>query len=445
MVFAFALVSDLMCYFNILSGKELTVFSLFTPGMGLIILFITIVLGVMAGSYPAFYLTSFDIAETLKGKLKGAKGGKVRSFLVTFQFAISIVLIICTGIVYQQIKFMQKENLGFDKDQVMIVSNVGLLEDNREAFKNELLARSYVEDVSFSNNELPGVNNTTIFRQEGSDSDHILGTFYADDEFASTLGIEMAAGRFFSKDFPSDSLACVLNEAAVKEFGWEDDPTTHKVYGFDSGEPVALQVVGVMKDFNFETIKTPIRPLLLQHTDISRTMYVRFSGQTNELISEVENNWMELAPEEPAQYSFMDQEFDNLFREEQRLGSVFTAFTMIAIAIACLGLFGLASFMAEQRTKEIGVRKVMGASVWSITNSMSLEFIKLVILAFLLAVFPAYYFMSQWLGDFPVRIDIGIGIFALAGIVSIVIAWLTVGLQSYRAASSNPIRSLRYE
>ncbi len=312
-------------------------------------------------------------------------------------------------------------------------------------WKAEILANTFVEIVSFSNNELPGVNNTTVFRAEGSDRDHIMGTFYTDEEFASTLGVEVKEGRYFSLDFPSDSLACIINESAVREFGWEDNPLDHKVLSFDQGEPTALQVVGVIKDFNFETIKTPIRPLIIQHSGLNGTLYVRFSGQVQDLVSQLEEQWAQVAPEEPAEFSFLDEDFDNLFREEQRLGSVFTVFTMIAIAIACLGLFGLASFIAEQRTKEIGVRKVMGASVWHITREMSFEFIKLVVLAFILAIFPAYYFMGQWLGDFPVRIDIGFGIFLFAGAVSIIIAWLTVGTQSFRAASANPIKSLRYE
>jgi len=412
--------------------------------MILIMIGLILVIGILAGSYPAFYLTSFDVAETLKGKLKGVKGGRIRSFLVTFQFWISIVLIICTAVVYRQIQYMQNEKLGFDKDKVMIVENVGRLGDNTDGFRNGILANANVEAVSFSNNELPGVNNTTIFRQEGSDYDHICGTFYTDETFAETLGIEIVEGRFFSKDFPSDSLAVVINESTVREFGFTN-PLEERIITFNGDQPVSMQVIGVMKDFNFESIKMPIRPLILHKADFRQTMYIRYTDNVENVIADVEEKWSGLALAEPLEYSFLDQDFDNLFREEQRLGSVFTIFTAIAISIACLGLFGLASFIAEQRTKEIGVRKVMGASVWNITNSMSFQFIKLVIAAFALAVFPAYYFMNRWLGEFPLRIDIGVGVFVMAGILSVLIAYLTVSIISYFAASANPIKSLRYE
>ena len=443
-ILAIGLVSGLLTYFNRLSGKEMELASLFSPVMIVIMILLVLIIGFLAGSYPAFYLTSFDVAETLKGKLKGVKGGKIRGFLVTFQFWISIVLIICTAIVYRQIQYMQNEKLGFDKDKVMIVGNMSRLGESTDVFKNQLLEQSEVEQVSFSNNELPGVNNTTIFRAQGSDYDHICGTFYVDEDFAGTLGIQMVEGRFFSKEFPSDSMAIIMNEAAVREFGFTN-PLEERIISFNGQEPASLQVIGVMKDFNFETIKTPIRPLLLLYGRSKETLYVRYAGNADVLVDIVERNWQDLAPAEPVEYSFLDQDFDNLFREEQRLGSVFTIFTAIAIAIACLGLFGLASFIAEQRTKEIGVRKVLGASVWDITNKMSVQFIKLVLIAFLLAIFPAYYFMNEWLSEFPLRIDIGAGVFVLAGILSLLIAYLTVSIISYFAASANPIKSLRYE
>ncbi|MEJ2003777.1 MAG: ABC transporter permease, partial [Cyclobacteriaceae bacterium] len=437
-------VSALLTYFNRLSGKEMELSSLFSPVMILTIIGLTLFIGFLAGSYPAFYLTSFDVAETLKGKLKGVRGGRIRSFLVTFQFWISIVLIICTAIVFRQIQFMQNEKLGFDKDKVMIIEDVNRLGDNTQVFKNEILANANVESVSYSNNELPGVNNTTIFRQEGSDYDHICGTFYTDEDFAATMGVEIIEGRYFSKDFPSDSLAVVINESTVREFGYTN-PLEERIISFNGNQPVSLQVIGVMKDFNFESIKMPIRPLILLKADYTQTMYIRYTDNVQEVIDHVEDKWAGLALAEPLEYSFLDQEFDNLFREEQRLGSVFTIFTAIAICIACLGLFGLASFIAEQRTKEIGVRKVMGASVWTITNKMSFQFIRLVIIAFVLAIFPAYFYMNQWLGEFPLRIEIGAGVFIIAGFLSIVIAYLTVSIISYFAASANPIKSLRYE
>ena len=439
-----AVVSALLPAFNQLSGKELELSTLFSPLMVVLTLVLIIIIGFLAGSYPAFYLTSFDVAETLKGKLRGVKGGRIRGVLVTFQFWISIILIICTAVVYRQIQYMQDEKLGFDKDKVMIVDNAGRLGESMDVFRNELMAQANVEQVSFSNNEMPGVNNTTIFRQDGNDYDHICGTFFVDESFAETLGIQISEGRFFSKDFPSDSLAAVINEAAVKEFGFEN-PLEERIVAFNGPEPQSLQVIGVMKNFNFETIKMPIRPLILVFGKFNDTMYIRYTDQPEDLVRYVEDKWSALAPQEPVEYSFLDQDFDSLFREEQRLGSVFTIFTAIAICIACLGLFGLASFIAEQRTKEIGIRKVMGASVWNITNKMSVQFIRLVVIAFLLAIVPAYYFMNSWLSEFPLRIEIGVWVFILAGIISLLIAYLTVSIISYLAARSNPIKSLRYE
>ena len=289
------------------------------------------------------------------------------------------------------------------------------------------------------------MNNTTIFRAVGDDQDHIMATYYGDFDHLETLGFELESGRFFSRDFPSDSGAVVVNQAAVDEMGW-DNPLEEKIWNFNDSVPVSMDVIGVVKDFNFESLKVDVRPLVLQLTRRGNILYVRFSGENpDEVIDFIDEEWRELAPGEPLQYSFLDEDYDALFRAEQRLGTVFTVFTVIAIFIACLGLFGLAAFTAEQRTKEIGVRKVMGASVWSITSLMSKEFTKLVVIAFVLAIYPAWYFMDQWLQEFANRVEVGVWVFALAGMVAIIIAWATVSYQSLKAARVNPVNSLRYE
>lgn len=446
-ILALAFTYILIPYFNLLSGKELSFLSVLDPNVLLLIASMTFVVGILAGSYPAFYLTSFKITEVLKGKLKsGMKSGSVRSFLVTFQFWISIILIICTSIVYKQLKYVQSKNLGIDKEHVMVVNDANRLEDSQQAFKNALVANSAISSASYSNNAIPGVNNTTVFRGVGSDSDHIMATYFADTDHQRTLGFELVEGRYFSKDFPSDSLAVVINEAAVRELGW-DNPLEHKLIDFDNnGEPVEMAVIGVAKDFNFESLKSLVRPLVLMHTDRGNIMTVRFQGkETTEVIKTVEAEWDKIASKEPLGFSFLEEDFDALFRAEQRLGRVFTTFTILAIFIACLGLFGLAAFSAEQRTKEIGVRKVMGASVWNITKSLSSEFTKLVGIAFLLSIYPAYYLMNNWLADFASRIEMGPTVFILSGMAALLIAVLTVSYQSLKAASTNPAKALRSE
>ncbi len=445
-ILALIVVYVLLPYFNILSGKSLVIDVLTTPGILGVFIGLVLFVGLLAGSYPAFYLTSFRITEVLKGRLRaGMKSGGIRSFLVTFQFWISIVLMICTAVVFQQLRFVQNKNLGIDKEHILIVEDASRLEQDRIAFKNTLETNPAIQATSYSNNMVPGVNNTTIFRAVGDDQDHIMATYYGDFDHLETLGFELESGRFFSRDFPSDSGAVVVNQAAVDEMGW-DNPLEEKIWNFNDSVPVSMDVIGVVKDFNFESLKVDVRPLVLQLTRRGNILYVRFSGENpDEVIDFIDEEWRELAPGEPLQYSFLDEDYDALFRAEQRLGTVFTVFTVIAIFIACLGLFGLAAFTAEQRTKEIGVRKVMGASVWSITSLMSKEFTKLVVIAFVLAIYPAWYFMDQWLQEFANRVEVGVWVFALAGMVAIIIAWATVSYQSLKAARVNPVNSLRYE
>ena len=445
-IMALIVVYALLPSFNLLSGKTLTIDILSQPVIMITLILLVLFVGLLAGSYPAFYLTGFKITEVLKGRLRaGMKSGGIRSFLVTFQFWISIVLIICTAIVYQQLQYVQNKNLGIDKEHILIIEDTDRLEKNKMAFKNDLDASTAVLGTSFSNNMVPGVNNTTIFRAVGDEHDHIMATYYGDYDHMKTLGFELTEGRFFSRDFPSDSMAVVLNEAAVKELGW-DNPLEEKILNFNGDEPQQMNVIGVVKDFNFESLKLDVRPLVLQLTKEGNILYARFSGERpDQVIKTIAESWESYAPGEPLQYSFLDEDYDALFRAEQRLGTVFTVFTVIAIFIACLGLFGLAAFMAEQRTKEIGIRKVMGASVWNVTSLMSKEFAKLVIIAFILAIYPAYYTMDQWLSGFANRVDISIWIFAISGIVAFVIAWLTVSYQSLKAAKVNPVKSLRYE
>ncbi|MBT1695815.1 ABC transporter permease [Fulvivirgaceae bacterium PWU4] len=435
----------LLPYFNLLSGKQLGMSAFASARFILLLAGLVVFVGLVAGSYPAFYLTSFNAVEVLKGKVRsGMKSKGVRSTLVIFQFALSIFLIIFTAVVYQQITYMQQRNLGIDKHNVLIVSSTGRLGNNEEAFKNALASQTGIVSSSYTNNSFPGVNSTTVAKSTNSDQDHMIGVYYADHDHQEVMKFRMKAGRYFSEDFPSDSSAIVLNEAAVRDFGYTN-PLEEYVTFSDDGKPRKLRIVGVFQDFNFESMKQKVRPLAIRLTTKSYQMMIRYEGSSQQAVASVEKLWKQYAPNEPLDYSFLDQNFDELFRAEQRLGVLFSVFAGLAIFIACLGLFALAAFTAEQRTKEIGIRKAMGATTTGLTILLSKEFTRLVLIAFVPAAAFGWYMVDYWLGNFAYRVDISPLIFIGSGVVAIVIAWLTVSFQSIKAAAANPVNSLRYE
>ena len=442
---ALALCYALLPHFNLLAGKQLGMDVFTRPVFVVSIILLILIVGIVAGSYPAFYLTSFNVVEVLKGKIRaGMKSKSVRSTLVVFQFALSIFLIIFTGIVYQQIEYMQKRNLGIDKHNVFILPNAGRLGENRNAFKNLVEQQSGIIGASYTNNSFPGVNSTTVVKAAGSEQDHIIGIYYADYEHKDVMKFEIKEGRYFSRDFPSDSSAVLLNEAAVREFGY-DTPLQEEVIFSDNGKRETLKIVGVFKDFNFESLKSKIRPLAIRLTNESYQLMVRYQGNPSEAVAGIEKIWKQQAPGEPFDYSFLDERFDDLFRSEQRMGQLFTVFSALAIFIACLGLFALSAFMSEQRTKEIGIRKVMGASTSRLTLMLSKEFTRLVIIAFVPAALAAWFVVDNWLNGFAYRVEINPLIFVASGAIATAIAWFTVSFQSIKVAASNPVNSLRYE
>ncbi|MDH5400820.1 MAG: ABC transporter permease, partial [Cyclobacteriaceae bacterium] len=433
--------------FNLLAGVQLSMAPLAEIHFIGLIIGLTLMVGLVAGSYPAFYLTSFGVVRVLKGKLSaGMKSGSMRSALVVFQFAISIALIICTGIVYQQLQYVSNKNLGFDKEHIIIVNHTARLETNRGAFKNSLTDMQGIIATSYTNNTFPGVNNTTLFRTAGVEQDYIMGTYFGDHDHLETMGFELVEGRFFSKDFPADSSAIVLNEAAVKQFGWEKGVGEFLLTNIDENGGEKLKVIGVVKDFNFETLYDDVRPISIRLRTEENNLLVRYNGSPEKIIATLGDTWKTYAANEPFEYTFLDQEYDELFRSEQRLGDLFTVLSALAIFVACLGLFGLAAFMIEQRTKEIGIRKAMGASVPGLTALLTREFVVLLISAFVLAVVPSWYIMENWwLNEFAYRIEIEWWLFVGAGLLSFAVAWVTVAYQAFKAARVNPIESLRYE
>ena len=454
---AFAASMLLLDPFNELANKQIGLSSLINWQFGIVGIVILIVVGLLAGSYPAFYLSSFKPVEVLKGKLNlGMKSGGIRSTLVVLQFTVSIIMIIGTAFVFKQLHFIQNKKLGFNKDQVIMIHDAWLMGDGEkvETFKNEVLQQTDIVNGTIAS-FLPvqTTNNNNLWfkgKNAGSGDSHVIHNYNIDHDYIKTLDMEMAAGRGFSRDFPSDTAAVIINEIAVKHFGFEEPVGSFiSTYGGSQEAPTSdvYKIVGVIKDFHYTNMRTRIDPLVF--TLGKSTGYVSFKLQSENLaatIDNIRNIWDEFAPGQPFAYSFLDDRFDQLYENEQRIGKIFGVFAFLAIFIACLGLYGLAAFTAEQRTKEIGIRKVLGASITQIIALLSKEFVVLLGISFLLGAAIAGYAMSEWLNDFEYRVDLLDPVtFILAGLIAMTVAWLTMGIQSFKAARSNPVNSLKDE
>jgi putative ABC transport system permease protein len=443
----------LLPYFNSLASKTLTIGGLLDARILPFLILLPVIIGMLAGSYPALYLSAFRPIAVLKGKAgSGAKRSTVRNVLVVFQFATCIFLIIGTIVVYNQLRFIQSKKLGFNKEQVLMIDDVNRLRENAKAFKNEILQINGVQSGTLSP-YLPvdsWRNDNTLSKTPVLDSKSGMNmqTWEVDEDYAKTLGMEIIKGRFFSKDFPTDSFAVVINESTAAWVGG-DDVIGKKIYStFNSpnSEPVALTIIGVVKNFHFESLKQTIGPLIFQLGRANAIASFKVStSNIQQLVKEVEKKWTSMAPGRPFRYRFMDESFNNMYSAEQRVGKIAFTFALLAILIACLGLFGLATFIAEQRTKEIGIRKVLGASVQGLVRLLSVDFLKLVAISFIFAAPAAWYFMNKWLQDFAYRIDITWWVFVVAGMLAIIIALLTVSFQAVKAALANPVKSLRTE
>ncbi|HEY2582989.1 MAG TPA: ABC transporter permease [Mucilaginibacter sp.] len=442
--------------FNQISGKELTVTPQIIGWLVPALLIIVLVVGCMAGSYPALFLSAFQPIQVLKGKLAGGfKGGTLRSVLVVFQFTISIFLIVGTLVINNQLRYIQNKDLGYKRDHLLIVKNVWALGNASNTFKQEVKQLAGVQAATLSD-ALPTDENTssvTYFKDPVSDQKRSVLTFNwsVDEDLIPTLGIKMAAGRNFSKDMATDNLGVIINEAFAKKLGYPN-PINQPLYGFTDNtlRTTKFHIIGVMRDFNFKSLKTNIEPMLFSPLFAFNrgggTLSVKINtADMPSLMDKVKNKWKGLSPNRQFSYSFMDENFDALYRSEQRTGAISIAFTSLAIIIACLGLFGLAAYAAEQRMKEIGIRKVLGATVANISSMLSKDFIKLVITSIVIATPFAWWAMQKWLESFAYRQNIQWWVFAVAGCTCIIIAFITISFQSIKAALSNPVDSLRSE
>jgi len=437
--------------FNTLSGKEISLYVFKNWWFIGSLLGITVFTGIVSGSYPALFLSSFQAVKVLKGTLSsGKKGVLLRKFLVIIQFAVTLTLIIGTVIVYNQLNFIKNKDLGYNKNQLLYISAKDEIKQKYSTFKNALMnhpgfvvSGSVGLPTQFSN-KTGGIN------WEGMDPEQRMLTDFnfVDFDFVETLQIEMADGRTFSKEFSTDATeAFLINEEFVKLMGVQSAIGLNFSFPFPNEPRRNGKIVGVMKNFHFRSLRETINPLviLIKPEDI-QDIFIRVSSENfTSSIEFLESTWARIFPDYPLEYSFLDEAFENMYQAEEKMSNILKYFTLVAIFIACLGLFGLASFIAEQRTKEIGIRKVLGASVFGIVRMLSREFTKWVLIANLVSWPIAWFTLNKWLQNFAYKTDINIWIFILSGFLALVIALLTVSFQTLKAARANTVDSLRFE
>lgn len=432
---------------NIGTGKAIHLSELIQPRFVAGTVVFTLVIGLLAGSYPAFYLTHFNPVEVLKGELRAKlRSYGIRNTLVVVQFVISTVLIIATMIIHLQLQFVQQADIGFDKSNIINLLHTKNLHDNGKAFKRELMQFPGISSASYSNRLPPNVEWKSVFRETDSTREYFMSVYEMDADHLETMRYSMVKGRFFSAVQPHDTVTIILNETAARALHMEDfdGRTIETNYDHDGRK---RRVIGIMRDFNFLSFREPVQPLaIVLGPEPNWEMAIRVTrGNTAEKVSLIESFWKKHAPNSPFEYTFLDRNFVAKHNSEQRLGTLSAVFSGLVILIACLGLFGLASFTAEQRTKEIGIRKVMGASVNEIVIMINKDFLRPVIFANVVAWPVAAWLMYLWIRQFAYHIGFPWWVFVVATMLSLIIAFVSVSLQSRKAAIGNPVESLRNE
>ena len=455
-IIAMVLTEISLPFFNKLTEKSLSI-NYFDIGFIGGVIGLIFVISILAGSYPAIYLSSFRPISILKGEMvTGRKRTYFRSILVVGQFTISLILLSSVLILNKQMKFIQDKNLGYNKEQLLVIKNTNLLNKNIEVFKNRLTTNPQILSVSVSG-FLPSPsnrNNGSIWRDGVMSNDPLLFThFFVDYEYLKTFDMKIVSGRGFSKEFSTDSSAIVINQAAVKLLGWKE-PLGRKIGAilksdFDVNKPVldVYTIIGVVEDFNYSSLHEPVQALAMYLKGSSEiiTCRIRPGTSVTGIVSFLRTQWNENAPDQPFEYDFVEDSLHRQYGGELRLGKLLGIFTGLAFFVSCLGLFGLALFASEQRKKEIGLRKVNGSGIGQIVWSLTADFTKLILIASVIACPVSYYLMHKWLQNFAYRTDISWWIFALTIIISCMIALVTIGYQSYRAAATNPVNILRAE
>lgn len=455
-LFAVLLVRLALPLFNQLAGKRMDIALLATPGMAAAALGLVVAIALLAGAYPALYISAFRPAPVLKGELsKGVRGGLTRRVLVVFQFAVSVVLIIGTLVVFRQLRHIQNEKVGFNRNQVLVLENTHLLGPKAEALKEEMRAYPRVVNASLSGFlPVPSSRARMIIAAEGDPDGRNappIAVWSVDHDYIETLEMTLAAGRDFSREMGTDTEAAILNQAAVRHFQL-DNPLGKRVVLHDLGPDQKrmiqqpFTVIGVVEDFNYESLRNSVEPLMLRLGTSRGRLILRVQGEDAAgTIETLRNKWAEFAPGEPFEYFFLDDRFDRMYESELRIGRIFGSFSGLAVLVGCLGLFGLAAHSAAKRTKEIGIHKVFGATVPDVLRMLVREYVVLVGVANLIAWPVAYLMMSAWLRNFAYRTGIGWAGFAGTGLATLAVALLTVGAQSVKAASASPAETLRFE
>jgi putative ABC transport system permease protein len=453
LILALVLVEAFLPQFNLSTGKSLTLLSLANLSIILTLLLTTVVVGLLAGSYPALFLSSFKPVNTLKSQSKlGNRGSAVRKILIVFQFSISVGLITCTLIVSKQLNYIQNRDIGLNRENVVVLLNNPELLPQFESFKDRLQTKPGIKSVTSAAQGPTWVGENISMDWEGNPSDDRLSVDYTvvDYDFFKTFDMKITQGRSFSPDFTTDmEEACIINELAAQRMGFEN-PIGMSIYMNHPAWEESFRkarVIGVVKDFHARTLHTAMRPFVFRmYRPWHQFIFVKIDGtRVPEALGAIENTFKTSVPGYPYRFLFYDDAYRRQYMSEQQLGRLFNMFSLLSIFISCLGLFGLAAYTAEQKTKEIGIRKILGASTPGIVNLTTKEFLKWVAVANLIAWPVAYFVMSQWLRDFAYRASIGPLVYCISGGLTLLIALLTISSQSFKAATANPVDSLRYE